>query len=40
MKKWIEENWDQFVFGVEAITFCLYFIGLIFGSFIIASCFI
>ena len=38
MKKWIEENWDNFVFGIEALTFCAFFLAFIFGGLIIAAC--
>ena len=37
MKRWIEENWDNFVFGVEAITFCIAFIALVFGGLSLAA---
>lgn len=46
MKKWmgrmkrriykrLEANWDNFVFGVEAVTFGVSFIGLVFGGMIL-----
>lgn len=37
MKQWIEENWDNFVFGIEALTFCAFFLAFVFGGFILVA---
>ena len=38
MKQWIEENWNSIVFGIEAITFSLFFLTFILGGMIIGAC--
>lgn len=37
MKQWIEKNWDNIVFSIEAITFSTFFLALVFGGFILVA---
>jgi hypothetical protein len=38
MKQWIEENWNNIVFGIELFTFSTFLLTFIFGGMIIGAC--
>ena len=37
MKQWIKENKENIVFGIQALTFCTFFLAFVFGGLIVGA---